>query len=124
MYKRQGESNYRKWKKRRESLTYIYQNDLDLLFDEVDSPGDILSVKSGVYPVLLTQTMQGNISIETLVILNDILKFFPMWTKKISDDIIWPNWKRKCEKYTPFIDYDSKKFKKLLKEKIDEKTTN
>lgn len=120
----EGESNYKKWKKRKESLSYTYQNDIDFLFDEVDSPGKLLSVQSGNYPRLLTYTMQGNICIETLCILNDIMKFFTMWNEKIDDDIIWPSWKRKCQKYLPFIKYDKVKFKNILKEKIDEKTTN
>jgi hypothetical protein len=41
-----------------------------------------------------------------------------MWDKKISEDIIWPSWKLKCEKYTPFVTYDKVKFKNILKEAI------
>jgi hypothetical protein len=44
--------------------------------------------------------------------------FFPMWEKKITDDVIWPNWKMKIEKYTPFIIYDKAKFKDILKEGV------
>jgi len=54
------------------------------------------------------------------VILNDIMNFFPMWNRKISDDIIWPNWRLKCEKYTPFINYDKVKFKNILRELVKE----
>jgi hypothetical protein len=43
-----------------------------------------------------------------------------MWDKKIDDDIIWPDFKLKCEKYTPFLHYDKNKFKEILKEKIKE----
>jgi len=113
-----GETTYRDWKKRNQSLTYVYQNDIKTLFDEVDSPGDLLAIKSGNYPRLLKVTMEGRISLETLCILNDIMNFFPMWEKKIDDDIIWPTWKRKVERYTPFINYDKDKFKKILKEEI------
>jgi len=60
------------------------------------------------------------VSLETLVILNDLLKFFPMWDKKIDDDIIWPDFKMKCEKYSPFLNYDKDKFKIILKDKIKE----
>jgi hypothetical protein len=64
--------------------------------------------------------MEERISIETLVILNDIMNFFPMWSKKIDDDIIWPSYRRRCIKYAPFIDYDKKKLKGILVEKMKE----
>jgi hypothetical protein len=80
----------------------------------------MLIVKNGQHPTLLTQVMSGTISVETLCILNDIMNFFPMWKRKISDDIIWPNWQVKCEKYAPFIQYDKVKFKNILKEVVNE----
>ena len=57
--------------------------------------------------------------VETVAILNDIMGFFPMWEKKIIDDIIWPNWKLRLEKYTPFIQYDKAKFKAIVKEQYE-----
>lgn len=64
--------------------------------------------------------LQGDIMIETVAILNDLMGFFPMWERKIQDDIIWPNWKLKIEKYTPFITYDKLKLKSILKDNIHE----
>mgnify|MGYP003335343130 FL=1 len=113
-----GESCYLKWKKRKESLSYIFQNDIDFLLDQVNKPDELLVVKSGNYPKLLEVTMQGRIEVETICILNDIMNFVPMWTKKITDDIIWPDWKMKIEKYTPFIEYNKTKYKLLLTQKI------
>ena len=117
----EGEDNYRKWQKRNQSLTYVFQQDILHLMDSVNTPDDLLKVKFGQHPNLLIQTMQGEIAIETLVILNDIMNFFPMWNKKISDDIVWPTYKRKCEKYSPFLFYDKSKFKSILKENLHEK---
>jgi len=34
--------------------------------------------------------------------------------------VIWPTYKRKIEKYTPFIVYDKAKFKSILKESLKE----
>ena len=62
--------------------------------------------------------MHGKVAIETLVILNDLLNFFPVWEKKIIDDIVWPELKNKCEKYKPFLFYDKNKMKNILQEKI------
>jgi hypothetical protein len=43
-----------------------------------------------------------------------------MWSKKIDDTIIWPEFERKCLKYTPFLEYDKAKFKAILKESLKE----
>jgi hypothetical protein len=80
----------------------------------------MLEVKPNSYPVLMHLVQLKQVSLETLCILNDIMKFFPMWDKKIDDDIVWPDFKMKCEKYTPFLNYDKVKFKAILKEKIKE----
>jgi hypothetical protein len=116
----EGEENFKKWNKTQQSLTYVFENDIINLLDSVDSAEELLIVKPGKYPILLQSVMEESISIETLVILNDIMNFFPMWTKKIDDDIIWPTFKRRCIKYAPFIDYDKKKLKCILVEKMKE----
>ena len=113
----EGEENYKKWQKRNESLTYRFEQDIIFLFE---SSGNFLYVDNGNYPYLLTTMMQGDIMIETVAILNDMMGFFPMWQKKIQDDIIWPNWKLKLEKYTPFIHYDKVKYKNIVKERMKE----
>ena len=80
----------------------------------------MLVVTDGQYPILLKEVMHSNIAVETLVILNDIMNFFPMWDKKIADTIVWPSMRRKFVKYTPFIDYDKPKYVEILKNLISE----
>ena len=115
-----GEENYTKWQKRYQSLTYTFENDIMYLLEKVDRPDDLLLVKSNEFPKLLQYLMSGSISIETVIILDDSMKFIPMWNKEIYDDIVWPNWLRKIEKYRPFIQYDKNKFLHILKKKIHE----
>jgi hypothetical protein len=110
-----NEENYKNWQKRIQSLTYQFESDI---IHVLDNHNDIFKVESGNYPKLLVETMHGKVAIETLVILNDLLNFFPMWEKKISDDIVWPELKTKCEKYKPFLFYDKNKMKNILQEKI------
>lgn len=115
-----GEEIYKKWQKTQQSLTYTFENDIIYLLSNGASPDEMLEVKPNGYPTLMRVTQLKQVSLETLVILNDIMNFFPMWNKKIDDDIIWPDFKMKCEKYTPFLNYDKVKFKEILKEKIKE----
>jgi hypothetical protein len=111
-----GDEIYTKWKKIQQSLTYNFEQDIIHLFETENW----LKVNNGQHPYLLEETMKNSIEIETLCILNDIMKFFPMWSEKITDDIIWPGFKLKCERYTPFINYDKEKFKTILKEAVKE----
>jgi hypothetical protein len=115
-----GEEVYKKWQKTQQSLTYTFENDIMYLLSNGGSPDEMLEVKPNSYPVLMHLVQLKQVSLETLCILNDIMKFFPMWDKKIDDDIVWPDFKMKCEKYTPFLNYDKVKFKAILKEKIKE----
>lgn len=110
-----SETIYRQRQKVIQSLSYSFQSDCEKIFNDVENPNAILQSESGDYPALLTMSLRREIQIETVCILNDMLNFLPMWTRKISDDIRWPQYRRKIVKYSPFIQYDKEKFKVLLK---------
>jgi hypothetical protein len=95
-----------------QSLSYKFKNDCQLLRSVVEEPNNIFVTK-GEYPVLLTKSLQKEINVETLCILNSLVNFFPLWRKKIQDTIHWPNFYMKCVKYTPFIEYDKSKFRQI-----------
>lgn len=109
---------YRQRQKVIQSLSYTFQNDCEKAFDGVSNPNEILQSESGDYPKLLTMTLRKEIELETLCILNRILGFVPMWTRKISDTVRWPSYNRKILKYTPFINFDDTRFKMILKKVI------
>lgn len=109
---------YRQRQKVIQSLGYIFENDCRKIFEQTSNPNAILQSESGDYPVLLTMTLQKQIEIETLCILNRLLKFLPMWSRKITDTIRWPQYQRKILKYTPFIPVDDTKYKLILKKVI------
>jgi hypothetical protein len=115
-----SEENYKKWQKRIQSLTYTFESDIIKLLNRVDVPNELLMVRKNEFPLLMQCVQQNDITIETLIILDDIMNFFPMWEKEIYDDIVWPNFKMKCQKYKAFLHYDKEKFKQILKEKIKE----
>lgn len=116
----ESETIYRERQKILQSLSYTFENDCHHLFDGIDDPNELLQSESGDYPILLTKTLQKTTQLETLCILNSILNFFPMWTKKIADTIHWPNYRRKVLKFAAFLTYDSVKYKLILKKVINE----
>ena len=108
--------NYLKWQKRNQALTYNFKQDIMHLRDLVEEPRELLYVNNGEYPVLLRELMHDDVKIETVCIMENLLQFIPMWSEKISDSIIWPNYRLQILKYTPFLKYDKDDFKKTLKD--------
>ena len=110
---------YIKWCKINQSLSYIFEQDLEKMFD-VDDPNSLIKVKNGMYPPLLERYNRREVCLETIVIMNDLMNFLPMWEKNIDDDIIFPSFAKIMKKYSPFLKYDKKKFKSILLNKVTE----
>ena len=113
-----SDSEYKVWMKTQQSLSYVFEQDLIKAFDMVSNPEDLLKVVDSQYPLLYNMYLQEKVHLETIIILNDYMNFLPMWLRKIDDDIIFPEFVKKCGKYRPFIHYDAVKFKGILKEQI------
>lgn len=110
-----AEKNYREWKKRVESLSYIFRNDIDRLGNCYNGN---LKVVDGGHPVLLVKHLRKEIAPETILILNDITPFFTLWNRKITDTIIWPTTHLKLKKYRPFFTIDLNKYKNIVLERF------
>jgi hypothetical protein len=113
-----ADSEYKVWLKTQQSLTYLFEQDLSTAFDMVDNPEELLKVVDGQYPILYNLYLHDKVKKETVMILNNFMNFIPMWSKKIDDDIIFPEFVKSCEKYKPFFSYDEQKMKKILKDKL------
>lgn len=113
----ESDVTYRERQKIIQSLTYAFTNDIKDLFG--NNPNEMLKCSED-YPKLLLKFLHKEITIETLCILNKLLNFLSMWDKKITDTIHYPQISRKVKKYTPFIQFDTTKYKLILKKEIDE----
>jgi len=111
------------YRKRIQSISYNFKEDIQKLVqwseENKTTLDDILNPKDS-YPPLLSMYMRREIQIETLIILNSILNFFPAWQRKIKDEIIWPKIHIKFQKYSPFVlsKIDIANMKKILKQEI------
>ena len=116
----ESEVNYRKHQKVIQSMSYTFENDCKLIFrDCILNPNEVL-MTDGDYPVLLKKALQKSVNIESMCLLNNILGFVPMWSKKIADTIHWPNYRMKLLKYSAFIPKDDVKYKLILKKVLNE----
>ena len=110
---REGEGRYTAWKKRNQSLSYIFKEEMEMILSG-SSLDCVLSFKSG-HPIILKQYLGGNISIETMVILDRILGYRKEFNSNIQDPV-WETVDMRIKKYSPFLNIDVFRYKKILKE--------
>jgi len=106
----ESEQIYIEQQRKLQSLSYTFSEELK----KIDFSQESIIVKEGQHPKLLVDFLQKTISIETLILLDDIINFTLAWNNKIIDTIVWPNVLKKMRKYQPFISYDKEKVRKLL----------
>ncbi len=113
----EAEETYRDWKRTTDSMSKIYQEDLQKIATK-ETFNDLFKVEDGQFPKLLVAFLQKDVTIETMVILNNIFDFIRIWDKKISDDFIYPKVSRKIRKYGAFLNVNVEKYKLLTKETL------
>jgi hypothetical protein len=111
----EGEARYIEWKKKVDSLSYVFKNDLSSLLD--DYKENFISY-DGQHPYIMTMYLQKKISLETFTILAHISKIFTYWDEKIVDKIVARDIIRLARKYKPFLVIDEKKFKNIVRERF------
>lgn len=110
-YNESAQENYVNWQKRTQSLTYIFSNEIKQLPEPLNHN---FVVKDHQHPKALRLYLSKQISIETLIILIDIVRCWSHWQKELEDDIIWKEVSLKLVKYKPFLSYDRTKMKQVL----------
>jgi hypothetical protein len=110
---KEGEETYKNWMRRTQSLSYIFRDEVSIFnsknFDEM------FKIEGNRHPKILKQFLQKKLSLETMIVLNNILGYKNQFDKKLQDPV-WEFVSMKIEKYTPFLHIDSNKFKLILKE--------
>ena len=102
---------YMDYKKRKESLSYIFKSDLSKMKENFN---DNIVVPDNEHPYLLRLYMRGDISLETLTLINKCVNIFDYWDKELKDDIMWPDIKLKAIKYDPFMSVDINKYREII----------
>lgn len=114
-----------KYENRLQSLSYAFEKDLDIIVEGKNSEAEIMDLVKvsdpSTNPELLNMYLRGDISLETVIILDTILfGFVGKWTKKLSDTIVWPDIAFKIGKYRPFLQFDKTKFEQIFMNKVRE----
>ena len=101
-------------------MTYNFKQELNTIAETLEARGyafnDLFTCNGG-HPPLLRLYIRKQISLETLIILDMVLKFMLPWDKQM-DDPLWSALSLKIKKYKPFLSIPVSKYKELIKQEF------
>ena len=111
-----GDKRYNEWKKRRQSLSYIFKEEISSIFAPNDFV-DHFKIEGRKHPKIVKEFLKEKISLETLIILDRIIEFSPNFDKKLRDPV-WKLISQRMKKYSSFLNIKVLHYKKILKEVV------
>ena len=119
-----GDEHYKQWTKKIESLHYYYEQDIDYIIERMTTKNikfnDLFLSVDGQHPPIVKMFLSKKINFETLIILDDILKFTKKLNKDITEKVLWPKLFDRMKRYRPFLSYNITKYKISLRDKLKE----
>ena len=112
---KEGEGRYQEWKKKTQSLSYIFKEEVENVFEE-QKVDDAFDCSKG-HPPILKSYLGGDTSLETMVICDIIFGYGKDFDKRLNDPV-WETVSRKVKKYKPFLNINVPRYKKILKEVV------
>lgn len=109
--------NTKQYVKTLQSMSYIFKNEIEK-YDDLKS---LFKKEDNGYPKILNEYMRGDISFQTMIILDYFTGFITKFDVKLADDYLWSKFSFKARKYKPFLlqDLDKNKFKEILKSHVE-----
>ena len=115
----EGRQNYIAWKAKIQSLPYVFENELEEMFDENENFNDIFNVEDGQHPPIVRHVFGNEVSLETFVVLDSILNFTSNFNEEIEESVIWPELYSMCNNYAPFVVVNKQKYVDILKKQVE-----
>lgn len=118
------EEIYAQWQRRIQNFSEEFGEDMGILCRLAEEHGfNSLFHSNKGHPPLLQAVVRGEISPESFIALDEILGFFPQFSKDMEEDALWIAMQKRCEKYRSFLRSkgvlsNSIKHRKILKQKL------
>ena len=116
-----NDKNYETWKDRRSNFYNIFTEEIRPF---VKNFNPIFESKKSEHPLLLKEYLGKRVSLETLIVLDELVGFTSIWNRRLSEDYIWYDLKKLMNNYKRFLTIDKKQYRiqllKLIEESSDE----
>ena len=108
------DKNYETWMNKRAMFYEIFSQEMQPFVKNFEP---LFECESGQHPTLLKEYMGKRISLETMIVLDDLVEFSKRWDKELVwDDFVWPDVKKLMNNYKGFLTINTDKYRiKLLK---------
>ncbi len=115
----EGRQNYITWKAKIQGLPYVFESEINTLFDQSSEFNLLFECRDGQHPIVLRRVFGEEVSLETFIILDSILNFTSNFNEKIEESVMWPNLYSMCNKYAPFLVVNKQKYVDILKKQVE-----
>ena len=112
-----NDENYESWKLKRQGFFDLFEVEMKPLVEAFE---DLFTVTNGQHPKLMREFLGGRVSLETIIILDELVNFGPDWNKQLEDDIIWIDLRNLMNNYKRFLTIDQEQYKIRLLKLIEE----
>ena len=101
------DKTYEDWLYRKQNFYTIFTDEMRPLVKDFEP---LFIVKSNNHPKLLQEYLGKRVSLETLIILNQMLRYDKKWDKQLLGDFIWNDVKKLMKNYQGFLTIISNKY--------------
>ena len=115
---RSGETIYKEWQKRNESLFYHFKQKSEEFLDQY-TYDEFFDASNG-HPPILKEHLAGNISAEEMCVYEKLFGYCKDYDKQLKDPV-WKVVGMKIRKYIPFLNIDKDKYRNHLLNLIKER---
>ena len=116
-----NDRNYETWKDKRNNFYNIFTEEIRPF---VNNFNPIFEAKKNEHPLLLKEYLGKRVSIETLIVLEELVDFTKSWNRIMLEDYIWYDIKKLMKNYKRFLTIDKNRYRiqllKLIEESSDE----
>ena len=112
------DKNYETWMNKRAMFYDIFSQEMQPFVKNFEP---LFECESGQHPTLLKEYMGKRISLETMIVLDDLVEFSKRWDKELVwDDFVWPDVKKLMNNYKGFLTINTDKYRMKLLKLIEE----
>ena len=112
-----SEENYKSWLLRRSGFFDQFVIEMKPFIKEFEP---LFEVKNSSHPKLLKEFLGSRVSLETMLVLDELVSFSKKWDKQLEDDIVWVDLKKLMENYKGFLTINKNRYRMKLLKLIEE----
>ena len=112
-----SDENYESWKLKRQGFFKQFEVEMKPLVETFE---DLFRVENGQHPKLMKEFLGSRVSLETVIVLDELVNFDNAWNKELEDDIIWLDLRNLMNNYERFLTIDQEQYKISLLKLIEE----